>query len=278
MPRGARTGRAPAVTAVTVPQSGWPRRGPRAGKLVSVTTVDPNVRAPSVEEFAATAADWLAAHREQAPPDYGAICPPELVERGRAWQRLLDESGYAGIHWPVEHGGQGLQQRAPGGLADGVREGRRAARAEHGRARARRRGDPPLRHAGAAGPAPATDVARRPGVVPAVLRARRRQRPRRVVDEGRARRRPLRRQRPEGVVLGRAGERLGHPDGPHEPGGRQARRHLVLPVPDGPAGHRDPPAQADDRRLGVRRGLLHRRASSPPTACSARCTAAGASA
>ena len=73
-----------------------------------MTTVDPNVRAPSVEEFAATAAEWLAAHRDQAPPDYGAICPPELVDRGRAWQRLLDESGYAGIHWPVEHGGQGL--------------------------------------------------------------------------------------------------------------------------------------------------------------------------
>ncbi len=62
----------------------------------------------TVEEFAATAAEWLAAHKSEAPPDYGAICPPELVDHGRAWQRLLDESGYAGIHWPVEHGGQGL--------------------------------------------------------------------------------------------------------------------------------------------------------------------------
>jgi alkylation response protein AidB-like acyl-CoA dehydrogenase len=63
---------------------------------------------PSVEEFAAGAAEWLAANRDAAPPDYGAICPPELVERGKAWQRRLFDAGYAGIHWPVEHGGQGL--------------------------------------------------------------------------------------------------------------------------------------------------------------------------
>jgi alkylation response protein AidB-like acyl-CoA dehydrogenase len=62
----------------------------------------------TVEEFAATAAEWLAEHTAEAPPDYGAICPPELVERGRAWQRSLFDAGYAGIHWPVEHGGQGL--------------------------------------------------------------------------------------------------------------------------------------------------------------------------
>ena len=60
-------------------------------------------------------------------------------------------------------------------------------------------------------------------------------------------------------MLRRADQRLGHPDGPHEPGGAQARRHLVLPVPDGPARHRDPPAAADDRRIRVRRGVLHRR-------------------
>ena len=63
---------------------------------------------PTVEEFAESAAKWLAAHQAEAPPDYGAICPPELVDAGRAWQRLLFDSGHAGIHWPVEHGGQGL--------------------------------------------------------------------------------------------------------------------------------------------------------------------------
>ena len=65
-------------------------------------------RMETVEDFAARARQWLRDHRADAPPDYGAICPPELVEAGVAWQRRLDEAGFAGIHWPVEHGGQGL--------------------------------------------------------------------------------------------------------------------------------------------------------------------------
>ena len=63
---------------------------------------------PSTDDFAAAARDWLAEHRAEAPPDYGAICPPELIDAGVAWQRLLYDAGYAGIHWPVEHGGRGL--------------------------------------------------------------------------------------------------------------------------------------------------------------------------
>jgi alkylation response protein AidB-like acyl-CoA dehydrogenase len=62
----------------------------------------------TVEEFQATAAAWLSAHRHLAPRDYGAICPPELIEPAMVWQKLLYEHGYAGIHWPVEFGGQGL--------------------------------------------------------------------------------------------------------------------------------------------------------------------------
>jgi alkylation response protein AidB-like acyl-CoA dehydrogenase len=61
-----------------------------------------------VEEFREHAAAWLVANRAHAPRDYGAICPPELVDEGRAWQRRLFDAGYAGIHWPVEHGGRGL--------------------------------------------------------------------------------------------------------------------------------------------------------------------------
>jgi hypothetical protein len=29
-----------------------------------------------VDEFQATAAEWLATNRQHAPRDYGAICPP----------------------------------------------------------------------------------------------------------------------------------------------------------------------------------------------------------
>jgi alkylation response protein AidB-like acyl-CoA dehydrogenase len=61
-----------------------------------------------VEELRADARAWLADQAATAPPDYGAICPPELIEEGRAWQRRLAEAGWAGLHWPVEHGGRGL--------------------------------------------------------------------------------------------------------------------------------------------------------------------------
>jgi alkylation response protein AidB-like acyl-CoA dehydrogenase len=62
----------------------------------------------SVDEFQQHARDWLAANRQHAPRDYGAICPPDLVDRGLDWQRRLFAEGWAGIHWPVEFGGQGL--------------------------------------------------------------------------------------------------------------------------------------------------------------------------
>jgi alkylation response protein AidB-like acyl-CoA dehydrogenase len=62
----------------------------------------------SVEEFQSEAAAWLAVNAEHAPRDYGAICPPDLVDEALDWQRRLTDAGWAGIHWPVEHGGRGL--------------------------------------------------------------------------------------------------------------------------------------------------------------------------
>jgi alkylation response protein AidB-like acyl-CoA dehydrogenase len=62
----------------------------------------------SVEELRDQARSWLAEHRSEAPPDYGAILPPELVEQGRAWQRTLFDAGWAGLHWPEAVGGRGL--------------------------------------------------------------------------------------------------------------------------------------------------------------------------
>jgi len=61
-----------------------------------------------LDEFSANAKAWLAANQEGAPRDYGAIVPIEQVDRAVAWQRRLFAAGYAGIHWPVEYGGQGL--------------------------------------------------------------------------------------------------------------------------------------------------------------------------
>jgi alkylation response protein AidB-like acyl-CoA dehydrogenase len=61
-----------------------------------------------VDTFRSEARAWLAEHRSGAPPDYGAILPPEIADQGKAWQALLFEAGFAGIHWPTEHGGRGL--------------------------------------------------------------------------------------------------------------------------------------------------------------------------
>lgn len=60
------------------------------------------------EAFRTEARTWLDAHASAAPRDYGAIMPPELRDDGVAWQQLLHAHGWAGIHWPVEHGGRGL--------------------------------------------------------------------------------------------------------------------------------------------------------------------------
>ncbi|HUC33983.1 MAG TPA: acyl-CoA dehydrogenase family protein [Ilumatobacteraceae bacterium] len=63
---------------------------------------------PTVDEFQAAAGEWIAANREHAPRDYGAICPIDLVPQGLEWQRRLFDAGFTGIHWPIEFGGRGL--------------------------------------------------------------------------------------------------------------------------------------------------------------------------
>ena len=64
----------------------------------------------SVDEFQDEAATWLAEHAASGPRDYGAICPPDMIDEGIAWHRTVREAGFAGIHWPVEFGGRGLTE------------------------------------------------------------------------------------------------------------------------------------------------------------------------
>jgi alkylation response protein AidB-like acyl-CoA dehydrogenase len=64
--------------------------------------------AVDVDDFRAAAERWLAANAATAPPDYGAIVPPDRVDAAKAWQRRLHDAGFAGIHWPVADGGRGL--------------------------------------------------------------------------------------------------------------------------------------------------------------------------
>ena len=129
----------------------------------------------TVEEFQRQAAEWLAANRGHAPRDYGAICPPDLVEPGLDWQRRLTASGYAGIHWPVDYGGRGLTaEHNSVWLLECARAGVPAVFNMVGFVLAggavMRYGTPEQQalHLRA-------DARHRPRVVPAVLRARRRQ-------------------------------------------------------------------------------------------------------
>jgi len=64
----------------------------------------------SVDEFRSEAAAFIAASLELgvACPSFGAIMPPGLYDRAKAWQRHCFDQGFAGISWPVEHGGRGL--------------------------------------------------------------------------------------------------------------------------------------------------------------------------
>ncbi|MDZ7675883.1 MAG: acyl-CoA dehydrogenase family protein [Acidimicrobiales bacterium] len=62
----------------------------------------------SVDDFRAEAEAWLAEQQATAPPDWGAIMPPERREQGMAWQQRMHAAGFAGIHWPEELGGRGL--------------------------------------------------------------------------------------------------------------------------------------------------------------------------
>lgn len=87
-----------------------PSKQPAPDRFADVT--DPSASSvpalPSVDDFQLEARSWLIANRDAAPRDYGAICPPDLIEHGIAWQRQIHAAGFAGIHWPAEHGGRGL--------------------------------------------------------------------------------------------------------------------------------------------------------------------------
>ena len=94
-----------------------PRRGD--GALRSLLPL--GREAVEVGAFRAEADAWLAEHASGGPRDYGAILPPDLVDQGVDWQRLLYADGWAGIHWPVELGGRGLTPGPQRGVDRGVR-------------------------------------------------------------------------------------------------------------------------------------------------------------
>lgn len=43
-------------------------------------------------------------------PAFGAILPPALHDQARSWQHTVSDAGFAGLHWPADHGGKGLSR------------------------------------------------------------------------------------------------------------------------------------------------------------------------
>ena len=155
--------------------------------------------------------EWLAANRptveEMAaePAHSSAHLPPWA----RDWQRRLFDAGWLVPGWPPELGGRNATPVAADDLLRGDRAPRDPAQLQPAgsrRSSPRRSSDYGTPEQQRALPPP--DAAGRDRLVPRHERARRRQRPREPEDARRARRRPLRRQRSEGVDVGRAPRRL----------------------------------------------------------------------
>src|SRR5918992_763246 len=78
---------------------------------------------PAEREFRDAVRGWIEANHPGREPDSDA----ELFEFRRAWQRALNERGWAGLSWPTEYGGAGATQvgQAMGGptvIAHGTEE------------------------------------------------------------------------------------------------------------------------------------------------------------
>ena len=175
------------------------------------------------------------------------------------WQRILNAKGWAVPHWPKEWGGTGWSpvQRY---ICSATRCSRRRRRSRcrsastwSGRCIDR------LRQRGAEEALPAAHRQSRRLVVPGILRAGRRLRPRLAEDRGQARRRPLRRQRPEDLDDARAICRLDLLSGAHRCGGEEAGRHFVPADRHAHARHHRAPDPDHRRRPRSQRGVLRRR-------------------
>ena len=177
-----------------------------------------------------------------------------------AWQRKLHDAGYAGVAWPKAFGGQGLPVTQQLVYLE-----------EYARA------DAPyigvcfvgMMHAGPTLIAEGTDEQRayhlprilrgETHLVPGLLRARGRVRPRLPADPRRARGRRVRRERPEDLEHPSPRRRLVRAAGAHRPRRVQAPGHHLAHPRHAPARRRGAADAHHRRREPLLRGVPHRR-------------------
>ena len=193
--------------------------------------------------------------------------PPELRNplrrlhwrENRPWYMILARAWLARAGLAARVRRHGPLRRQAAHPDRGVRAVRLRARERHGRDHARSAAHP-LRHTGAEGLLPAEDPRRRAHLVPGLLRAQRRLRPRVAAHRGGARRRSLGRQRPEDLDHARQRRQLDLPAGAHRQERQEAGRHQLPAGADGqPRHHRAADRQPRPARR-VLRGVLRQRA------------------
>ena len=182
-----------------------------------------------------------------------------MDKEGQAgWEKILNERGLAGSELAGGARGHRLDPSPAlplrGGDGGRVRPAADAVRGEHGGA-----GHHRVRNRGAEAPLPPRHPLERRMVVPGLLRARGRLRPRVPEDPGGARRGPLRRQRAEDVDERRAARGLDLLPGAHEPGSEAAAGDLLPPHRHALAGDHRATDSDHGRQRGGQRHLLRGR-------------------
>ena len=221
LPRGARRVPRARAAALRGPMSDRPTRARDRRATRATPTRSPRCARGSTRNVPRA---WIDAGRAG-----GAGRGPRGAHRAptyEAWYPVFAASGLVVPTWPVAYGGLDLAPAAARRVEQELRAVQprpaQPARPQPRRARAVR-----ARHRGAAAALPAADRAQRRGVVPAVQRARRGLRPRVARDPRRARRRPLDRDRPEGVDHVGAPRRLRRAARPHRSRRRRSAQGIT---------------------------------------------------
>ena len=172
----------------------------------------------------------------------------------------LAAAGYVTPTWPTEYGGLGCRRRVGARDRTSARSLQGPALQQPGRRRSRRSGDHEVGHRRAEGALPAPDRSPRGDLVPAVLRAGCRLRPRGPGDACGARRRHVVGPRPEGVDESRRPCGVRPAARPHRSRRPEAPRDHRVHHADEAAGRDGATAPSDHGRRRVLRGVLRRRA------------------
>ncbi len=230
------------------------------------------------EEFRTEIKAWLHDNLPDGWFDDGfEMTDAERKQFNEEWPQKLFEGGWICATWPAEYGGKGLTTMQGVVLSE-----------EFANAKAPMRGDffgdtlvgPTILQWG-------TEEQKKeflPGIlsgttrlVPGLLRAQLRLRPRQPEDHRRARRRRVGHQRPEGVDHAGPPRRLLLPAHPHRSRRQEARRHLLHARADAPARRRGARHHPARRHRRVLRGVLRQRPLPRRTPSSAGSTTAGRS-